>query len=341
MAALVSVLMPVLNEEVSILDALSSVLNQEEVDLEVVVIDGHSIDRTVELVSSVSARDPRVQLLINDRTTIPSSLNTGLSRSRGEFIARVDGHSTVNSTYLCTALATLRDNPQMGAIGGKRLGIGRSPTGRAIALALSSKFGVGDSINHYATTARLTDHASFGVYRAEIVKAVGGWDETLLAAEDVDFDFRLQQRGHTIGYDPEMHINWLVRDRLGHFFKQYRRYGRGKAAMAKKDGFGAIRPRHLVPPSAVIAGTTILLGALRNPRLLFGFAPYAVAVLLASVLAWRRREPEKQTSVAALPVAFSVMHIAWGMGFVEGLVLGRRPALASGNAATKVSPPGL
>ena len=142
--------------------------------------------------------------------------------------------------------------------------------------------------------------------------------------------------GWTIGYEPAMTVRWDVRERIGDLFAQYRRYGRGKAAMVRKNGPAAIRLRHLVPPAAVGGGLGLLVGGVVNRWLLAGFAPYLVLVLVASALAWRRRAAAARTSAAALPAAFLVIHVGWGLGFVEGL-FGRKPARASGSGAVRAS----
>ena len=171
--SLVSVVMPVRNEERHVIAAMSSVLEQQ-VSLELLVVDGMSTDRTVELVRSIG--DPRVRVLQNPARTIPAALNIGLAAARGEFVARVDAHARVDSSYLATGARQLED-VEVAAVGGIRIAVAETPTGTAIGAALASPFGVGDSINHYADQAQDTDHASFGVYRTAVAKCVGGWDE--------------------------------------------------------------------------------------------------------------------------------------------------------------------
>lgn len=58
----VSVLIPARNEERSIRDSVAAVLRSEGVDLEVVVLDDHSGDRTAEIVIEIAREDPRVRL---------------------------------------------------------------------------------------------------------------------------------------------------------------------------------------------------------------------------------------------------------------------------------------
>ena len=333
--SLISVIIPVLNEEKSVEGAVRSALAQEDVDVEVLVVDGHSSDRTREIVSRMAAEDSRVRLLDNPDIVIPKGLNVGVEHAHGEFIARVDGHASISPDYFKRALERFAADPQLAAVGGLRTGVSTTPVGRAIGMVLSSPYAIGDSINHFGTEYQLTDHASFGVYRAEVAREVGGWDPNLLVNEDVDFDHRILAAGYTIGFDPDMHIWWHVRDNVPDLFRQYRRYGRGKALMVRKNGPSAMRPRHLVAPVAVLGTVALAALATRKPGLAaLAYAPYVGVVGYASAKAWASRETSDEVTPAALPAAFAGVHYGWGLGFLEGYFLGKQPRRASGADTT-------
>jgi len=333
----VSVLMPVRNEEQHIVGAITSVL-QQEVPLELLVIDGASTDRTVELIAGIA--DPRLRLLSNPAGTIPSALNIGLARSRGEFVARVDAHARISADYLQVGLRQLKD-PEVTAVGGIRVAVAGTAAGRAIAAALSSPFGVGNSINHYADTPQDTDHASFGVYRAAVAKALSGWDEQLLANEDVDFDHRIRLAGNRIRFDPAMKIFWQVREDLPAFAHQYRRYGRGKAGMVRKNGLSAIRMRHLAAPGLVGVLAVACIAALTGRhRAAVGLAaPYLMVVSAATARIRRGDRSENRVKFVILASAFVTMHVSWGIGLLEGLLLDRSPAQGSATAPRPAGAP--
>lgn len=334
MSRFVSVLMPVLNEEKSLARAVTSVLQQEGCELEVIIVDGCSADRTAEIAAEIAHQDHRVRVLRNPDVTIPAGLNRGLRAARGEFVARVDGHAHISPGYFAVALDWLQSQSDLAAVGGRRSGWAASTVGRAIALVLSSPYGVGNSINHYGTARQLTDHASFGVYRAHAARQVGGWDESLLVNEDVDFDHQLIKAGYTIGYDPALVINWHVRETIPDLFRQSRRYGRGKGLMVRKNGRRAIRLRHLVPPIVVVGSAGLLLVTLWQPLTMLAFLPYAALVSLGTARAWREAPTKPGIAWVAVPLAFAATHYGWGLGFLEGRVLGRQPARASGSAAS-------
>lgn len=368
---LVSVVVLARNESDHIVAAVNSVLAQTVDDLEVIVVDGLSTDGTPDLVRALAAVDARIRLVSNPHRTIPHGLNLGLQVASGKYLGRCDSHAVLNDTYLAHAVAVLEADPAIGSVGGCRVGVASSASGLAVATALSSKFGVGDALYHYSNRACDLDHATFGVVRTEILRAVGGWDEGLLVNEDVDLDYRIRAAGHRIRFEPEMVVYWQVRESLLAFAHQYRRYGRGKAAMVVKNGPRAVRLRHLVPPGLVLALGVAAVLLLTGPVWAAGVltAPYALGVLVVSgVVAGRPRvvprvldRPASRDPVvsgAAVPQiesvphrisplrlagAFMAMHLSWGVGFLEGVVLRRRPADASawgrslpaGNGPTK------
>lgn len=323
----ISVIMPVRNEEAHIEGALRSVLDQA-VPMEILVVDGMSTDRTREIVNRMD--DSRIRILDNPRRIIPAALNVGLADARGRFAARVDGHMTIGAGYFSTALGELGD-PGVAAVGGIRIAQATTATGQAIAGALGSPFGVGNSINHYATAPQDTDHASIGVYRVDVARSVGGWDENLLVNEDVDFDHRILQQGHRIRFHPGMRIFWRVRESLPAFARQYRRYGRGKAGMVRKNGRSAVRARHLAAPLLVGAlGVATAASAVGRPRLGMAVAaPYVGGLMYAAVRTSKAHRPADRPAIGRLVAAFATMHLTWGLGFLEGLVLRRPPAAST------------
>ena len=324
----VSVLMVVLNEETHLARAARSVLDQTYSDVELLIIDGGSSDRTPAIMRTLAAQDRRVRLLRNPARVIPAGLNVGLSAAQGDYVARLDGHSIWAPTVVERGLEVLEGAEQCAGIGGRRRGVGHDRRGRAIAEALGSRLGVGNSIYHYGTEPAETDHATCGLYRTAVARAVGGWDEGLPVNEDVDFDHRIRRSGWKIRFEPAMETSWVVQSDLRKLFRQYRRYGRGKSQMIRKNGWQAIRARHTAAPALV---TTTVAGALlaaltRRWVVLAPTAAYGIA-LAGAARATRPRDTD--TSFSVFLAALSAMHFGWGLGFLEEQVLRLRPHQAS------------
>jgi len=87
MNPLVSVIMPVRDGGAYLEASVDSILGQSCSSLELILVDDHSVDSAI---SGLSTADPRLVLLKNRGRGVSSAFNTGLSRARGEFIARMD-----------------------------------------------------------------------------------------------------------------------------------------------------------------------------------------------------------------------------------------------------------
>lgn len=313
---LVSVVVVAHNEEAHIGACLGSVLAQDYPALHVIVVDGGSTDRTAAAVVAFASADPRVELVRCARIRIPAALNIGLARSRGRWLVRVDAHSTIRPGYVRTAVARLSMGCWAG-VGGRKDGVGETAAGRAIAAAMSSRFGVGNSTYHYGTTVTEVDHLPFGAYPVALLREMGGWDESLAANEDYELDYRLRRAGGRLLFDPAMVIDWQCRQTVPELFRQYVRYGRAKADVARLHP-SSLSPRHLAAPALCGYLTVAAVVGTRRPRLAGALvAPYPVAVAVAVALTARRLD--RATDRAWLPAAFAAMHLGWGLGFWAGL----------------------
>jgi succinoglycan biosynthesis protein ExoA len=313
---LVTVVIPARDEESWIGRCLDAVLAQTYRNLQVIVVDGASTDATPAIVKERARRDPRVELLHNDRGIVPVSMNLALAAARGPWLVRVDAHATVPPDYVALAVRHLRSG-RWGGVGGRKDGVGVTPAGKAVAAAMASPFGVGNSTYHYGTQPQTVEHVPFGAYPTALARELGGWDERLAVNQDFEFDYRIRQAGHDLLFDPALVIEWHCRQSVRDLFRQYRRYGRGKTAVARLHP-ASLRPRHLAAPALVVLGMVAALVGVRRP--LVGAAlltPYGAALGMAST---RTAAAVPPGSRRYLPGAFAAMHVGWGLGFWEGML---------------------
>lgn len=314
---LVTVIMPARNEEQAIGAALESVTGQSYRHLQVVVIDGGSTDGTRRIIEERQAQDPRIEIVTNPLPNISMSLNMGLAAARGRWLVRVDAHSTVPPTYVADLVGHLREGTWAG-VGGVKLGVGVTPAGRAIAAAMSSRFGVGNSKYHYATTQLEVDHLPFGAYPVDLLRELGGWDEALVANEDYELDYRLRRRGGRLLLDPRVVIAWQCRQSVPDLYRQYVRYGKGKADVALLHPT-SLSARHVAAPALVAWLVLASLRARHRPgQAALMVSPYVAGMVVAT--RQTRRALEDDAEWVHLPGAFAAMHIGWGYGFWAGLL---------------------
>lgn len=100
-----SVVIPAHNAEATIVEAISSVLVQTRSDLEVVVVDDGSVDRTGDRVATL--RDDRIRLVSQQNKGLPAARNAGVARARGRLIAFLDSDDLLLARFLEHADAAL------------------------------------------------------------------------------------------------------------------------------------------------------------------------------------------------------------------------------------------
>jgi succinoglycan biosynthesis protein ExoA len=309
----VSVIMPVRDEAPYLRASVAAVLAQNYPgDLEVVLAVGPSSDATESIAAELALADDRVVVVDNASGTTSSGLNRAIEAASGAVIARVDAHAEPSPGYLVTAVETLRET---GAdnVGGVQRAVGTSLSQRAIAAAMSSRFGTGDARFHYGGKAGAVDTVYLGVFRAEVLAALGGFDEGLIRNQDYELNIRIRDRGGRVWFDPRLEVLYRPRSSLRALASQYWQYGRWKRVTLARHP-GSLRWRQLVPPAAVIGNALGLIGAALTPWTMVVPATYLAGVVLVSVaVAWK-----DWPVLRRLPGVFMTMHHAWGIGFLCG-----------------------
>ncbi|WP_309032656.1 glycosyltransferase, partial [Streptomyces alfalfae] len=144
----VSVIMPVLNEERHLREAVRAILRQEYAgEMEVVVALGPSTDRTDEIAAELVREDPRVHTVPNPTGRTPAALNAAIKASRHPVVVRVDGHAALSPGYITTAVRLLDETGAMN-VGGIMHAEGQNDWEHAVAAAMTSKIGVGNAAFH-------------------------------------------------------------------------------------------------------------------------------------------------------------------------------------------------
>lgn len=108
---LVSVVMPVYNSEPFLKEAIDSVLAQSVADLELILINDGSTDRSEEVIRSYS--DPRIRYFSQPNAGVARTLNRGLSLAKGAYIWRHDADDISLPTKLEEELKILQQHPDI------------------------------------------------------------------------------------------------------------------------------------------------------------------------------------------------------------------------------------
>lgn len=199
----VSVIIAGRNEEESIANCIRSLLEQDYPNLEVIVVDDSSTDRTYEIARQF-ARRGQIRLLRNNapigRGGRASATNLGIRFARGEFIISVDADTTFDRDLILHMIGPFCD-PQVGVVAGN-LKV-RNQWASFVTRMQAIEYLVGIGLGKRWTDLRgvtLQASGALGAFRREAVLAVGQWDSEL--AEDTDISVKLQKAGWTVRFAP-------------------------------------------------------------------------------------------------------------------------------------------
>lgn len=307
----VSVILPVLNEELHLTEAVNSILSQDFLGaIEVILALGPSRDRTDEVAQSLAARDKRIKLVSNPSGKTAAGLNIAIAASESEVIVRVDGHAEIPRDYISLAVEILRETGAVN-VGGVMAAAGVTKFEMAVASAMRSPLGVGASRFHTGGTAGEVDTVYLGAFRREAVNAVGGFDERYTRAQDWELNHRLRLNGGKIYFDPRLQVTYRPRPNLQKLAKQYFQYGRWRRVVSRSHT-GTINLRYLAPPFTLAATfLSLFLGVVIHPFFYLPAAIYGIFILISAAL-MAKSGRQYLLLVAIIPT----MHFAWGAGFL-------------------------
>ncbi|HUI10810.1 MAG TPA: glycosyltransferase family 2 protein [Bacteroidota bacterium] len=319
---LVTVIMPVRNEGEIIRESLGAVLAQDypREKTEIIVVDGMSTDGTRAVVAGLQSGDPRITLIDNPRKIVPSAMNLGFARARGEIIVRVDGHCRIAPDYVRRCVDHLLAG-RVDGVGGPVRTIGETGVARTIALAMSSPFGVGGSAFRTVNDrTMLADTVPFPAYTRSIMERAGPYDEEQVRNQDDEYNYRLRKLGAKILLAADVRSDYYSRSSIRSLWRQYYQYGYWKVRVLQKHP-RQMKLRQFVPASFVAA---LLAAAVSVPFAAQGAAAlaavagaYCAAAIAAAVLTARR---EKMSMAPLLALAFATLHLSYGLGFLVGMI---------------------
>jgi hypothetical protein len=205
----VTVLIPVFNREQFVDEAIRSVIEQDFQDLELLLVDDGSTDRTPAVIETWRKRDPRVAVVTSAANRgIPEALNLGLAHARGKYVARLDSDDLMTPRRLAEQAAVLDARPEVALVSsaydivdleGNHLATwtgDEPPEVMAFLLNFFNAVGGGGQV----------------MFRLADVLAEGGYSPKYPSSEDYDLWVRLLRRGRIetlplVGMTKRTHAN--------------------------------------------------------------------------------------------------------------------------------------
>lgn len=200
----VSIITVAYNSEATIVDTLNSVKNQTYKDIEHIVIDGASTDRTISLVNEFGAHVR--QFISESDDGIYDAMNKGLRRATGDIVGFLNSDDIFSHPRVITHIVEAMADSSIEACYGDLVYVSRNETSKVVRYWQSCTYRPGSCSRGWAPA-----HPTFYV-RRDAFRKYGDFDTSMRLAADFDLSLRLLEvhRLNTV-YLPEV----LVRMRLG------------------------------------------------------------------------------------------------------------------------------
>ncbi len=231
-----TVLIAAYNEEKYIEQTILSISHQNYPgEIEVIVIDDGSRDRTAEIAQAQAVYLPWLRCIsLDENGGKANALNQGLAQARHDLIVTVDGDSFLAREALVRIVERYKnDPPDTRAVAGTTL----VRNSRDNWLTQAQEW---DYFHGIATVKRvqslnqgtLVAQGAFSLYDKAALRAIGGWPATV--GEDIVMTWALLKRGYRVGYCEDGIVFTVVPNSLGGFVAQRRRWARGMIEAFKR-----------------------------------------------------------------------------------------------------------
>lgn len=322
---MLSVVVPIYNEEKYIAQCIDSILSQDypKDDLEILFVDGMSTDKTREIVKVYIKKYPFIQLLDNHRKIVPIAMNIGISAAKGDVIMRLDAHSRYETNYFSVLVRHLKelnaDNVGAACITDV---LNKTPKTLAIREVLGNKFGVGNSTFRLGVKeVQEVDTVPFGCWRRDVFDRFGMYDERLIRNQDIELNKRIIRGGGHIYIVPDTHCTYLARENFMALAKN--NYGNGKwniLTVFYTKQFSSLSVRHFIPLCFLLSLILPLIASC------FYF-PLIFVTLISLILYFGllgcislKLAINKKLNFIYLLSSFLVLHLSYGWGSLRGIL---------------------
>lgn len=321
----VSIIIPCRNEEGYIAACLDSVLAFEfdHSQMEVLVVDGKSDDKTKQIVLEYAKVHPIVKFLENPEKTTPYGMNIGIKEASGDIIIRLDAHSAFPKDYI-SKLLYWSDKLNADNVGGvvETLPANDTLKAQAIAIAMSSSFGVGNSYFRVGVDKPIeVDTVPFGCYKKDVFEKIGLYDEELTRNQDDELNARLIENGGSIWLIPDIKIAYHARPTFRDIYHMFYQYGYFKPLVNLKLSHPAT-VRQFVPPLFVLFLVLGAIGSLFSETiaLIYGLIVFFYGGINLAVSTFMALKRDKIKLIPYLFSTFVIIHIRYGYGYLKGIL---------------------
>ena len=319
----ISIIIPIYNEEKYIKACIQSILDSDfpKENMEILLVDGMSSDRTREIIQNLSAEYNFILLLDNQKKTAPIAMNIGVKEAKGEYIFILSAHARYDVNYFGTLVEYI-NTLNADCVGGvlETDVKNKNIKSNAIKEVLMHPFGVGNaSFRIGSNEIRLVDTVAFGCYRKNTFETYGLFDEKLTRNQDIEFNKRIVNGGGKIYLVPNVRSTYFARENFLDLAKNNFANGYWNILTAYyTNTFSSLSLRHFIPLLFVLSVLLPLFFIPAFPQIIYvstiSLLSYLTLVIITSI-----RLKNDSNSIKYLVMSFLILHFSYGIGSLQGI----------------------
>lgn len=291
--------------------------------MEIVFVDSMSTDGTYDKMERFKETDfgfANVAIVQCAKRNQAFSWNAALMTARGDVIIRVDAHARIPRNFVSRNIYNLRQGENV--VGGGRPNISSNVSPWKLTLLAAEDSLFGSSIASYrrpASEKEYLDSLFHAAYRREVIQTVGGFNEDLGRTEDNEFHYRIRKAGYKLACCPDIISYQHSRNNLKTMIKQ--KYSNGRwIGLTVSVCPGCISYFHFVPFVFVLMIIACAILALFGaPVFMYIFLVlYGMFDAVNTVACFTMKNIQPQFFL--LPLIFPLLHVAYGIGTIVGLL---------------------
>jgi glycosyltransferase involved in cell wall biosynthesis len=280
----VSLVVPVRDEEATLVGLVGSIRAQTVLPAEVLLVDGGSSDRTPELARAVEEEDTRFRYIEAGPATPGRGRNVGIRAARNEWVALTDAGIRLEPNWLDELTRPVLEGASLDVVYGNYEPVEDSFFTQCAALAYTpaKRARPGGGISRGPSVATM-------LLRRSVWEAVGGFPDGR-AAEDLVFMERLERSGARIGWATRATVHWQLRPDLGSTFRKFALYSKHNVWAGRQYDwhYGVLR-------FYLLAAPFVGLALFHHPAWLL--VPVLGGLARVVKMIWRRAESNRWTTL--------------------------------------------
>lgn len=311
MQPLISIIIPVKNEERTIEKCVRSLQALTYPNYEIIVVNDGSTDRTGELLRNF----PAVTVITTEGVGPAAARNLAIDRAAGDYLAFTDGDCIIHPKWLNELLDHFTGDTVMGVGGNQLCPEDETPFAKDVHDFMKLISFSSDYLKTSTTVMEVKHNPTCNMmYRRKAFTMQEGFKKDLWPCEDLEFDYRLIKAGYTLIFNPGAIVYHYRPRTLRGFWRMHFRYGRAHVKLVQKHGF--FQKIHFIPPILFFLLCLEIILLLYRPSLAMWLFVCLAALPFALFLIKTKDffKSLKYSGMLCLTI------VSWTSGFVRGFI---------------------